>query len=205
MISAPVACTPVEGHGTPIARQAPGTRQFVFLALPGYSFLALSNAVEALRMANRIVGRPVYEWVVASLTGQSETASNGFTITPTRAIDEHLLEAASLMHANLEEPLPLDQIADLVGTSRRQIERLFKRHIGQVPTKYYLDLRLQRARSLLLQTPLSIMEVSIACGFRSSAHFCKCYREAFGRAPSSERCIAHGRADFEMATATSNI
>ena len=97
MISAPVACTPVEGHGTPIARQAPGTRQFVFLALPGYSFLALSNAVEALRMANRIVGRPVYEWVVASLTGQSETASNGFTITPTRAIDEHLLEAASLM------------------------------------------------------------------------------------------------------------
>ena len=63
---------------------------------------------------------------------------------------ENLIEAAALMEANIEEPLSLDEIAALVGVSRRQIERLFKRYVGQVPTKYYLDMRLRRSRELLL-------------------------------------------------------
>ena len=57
---------------------------------------------------------------------------------------ENLIEAAALMEANIEEPLSLDEIAALVGVSRRQIERLFKRYVGEVPTKYYLDIRLRR-------------------------------------------------------------
>jgi len=100
---------------------------------------------------------------------------------------ENLIEAAALMEANIEEPLSLDEIAALVGVSRRQIERLFKRHVGDVPTKYYLDLRLRRARGLLLQTAMSIMEVAVACGFQSPPHFSKCYRKMFGHTPSAER------------------
>ena len=86
-----------------------------------------------------------------------------------------------------EEPLALDEIAKLVGVSRRQIERLFKRYVGQVPTKYYLDMRLRRARELLLQTPMSVMEIAVACGFQSPPHFSKCYRSMFGHSPSAER------------------
>jgi transcriptional regulator GlxA family with amidase domain len=100
---------------------------------------------------------------------------------------ENLIEAAALMEANLEEPLSLDEIAHLVGVSRRQIERLFKRYVGEVPTKYYLDMRLRRARGLLLQTSMSIMEVAVACGFQSPPHFSKCYRDLFGHTPSAER------------------
>lgn len=100
---------------------------------------------------------------------------------------ENLIEAAALMEANLEEPLSLDEIASLVGVSRRQIERLFKRYVGEVPTKYYLDMRLRRARALLLQTPMSIMEVAVACGFQSPPHFSKCYKDLFGHTPSAER------------------
>ncbi|MFM2274925.1 MAG: hypothetical protein RL211_797 [Pseudomonadota bacterium] len=102
---------------------------------------------------------------------------------------ENLIEAAALMEANIEEPLSLDEIAALVGVSRRQIERLFKRYVGQVPTKYYLDMRLRRARELLLQTALSIMEIAVACGFQSPPHFSKCYRNVFGHTPSAERQI----------------
>ena len=98
---------------------------------------------------------------------------------------ENLIEAAALMEANLEEPLSLDEIANLVGVSRRQIERLFKRYVGEVPTKYYLDMRLRRARSLLLQTAMSIMEIAVACGFQSPPHFSKCYRDLFGHTPSA--------------------
>ena len=100
---------------------------------------------------------------------------------------ENLIEAAALMEANIEEPLSLDEIASLVGVSRRQIERLFKRYVGQVPTKYYLDMRLRRARDLLLQTSMSIMQVAVACGFQSPPHFSKCYRMLYGYTPSAER------------------
>ncbi len=100
---------------------------------------------------------------------------------------ENLIEAAALMEANIEEPLSLDEIAALVGVSRRQIERLFKRYVGQVPTKYYLDMRLRRSRELLLQTAMSIMQVAVACGFQSPPHFSKCYRAQFGHPPSAER------------------
>lgn len=311
--------------------QAP--RRFVFLTLPQYTMIALSCAVDALRMANRVSGREAYQWVLATLDGQPAVASNGLSMTPTVALEtatpadivfvvagvqveravsgdllaalrrlgkrnqslgalctggyalakaglldghravihwenlsalreefprvefseqlfaidgnrytctggvapldlmmhiitaqqgketaaliseqfilerirgekdrqhvplqarvglfhENLIEAAALMEANIEEPLSLDEIAALVGVSRRQIERLFKRYVGQVPTRYYLDMRLRRARELLLQTPMSIMEIAVACGFQSPPHFSKCYRGLFGHTPSAER------------------
>jgi transcriptional regulator GlxA family with amidase domain len=317
------------------APRRPGTlpkHRFVFLTLHNYSLIALSSAVEALRMANRVAEQEVYEWTLASLDGKPTAASNGLSMSPTVALDKigpanivfvcggvnveqavtpeliselrrfaqrlvplgslctggyalakaglldkykavvhwenmsaleeqfpavqfskqlyaidrdrytcsggiapldlmlniiknHLgrdiapqisdqfildrirsdqdrqhvpllarvglfhenLEAAALMEANLEEPLSLDEIAHLVGVSRRQIERLFKRYVGEVPTKYYLDMRLRRARGLLLQTSMSIMEVAVACGFQSPPHFSKCYRDLFGHTPSAER------------------
>lgn len=100
---------------------------------------------------------------------------------------ENLIEAAAIMEANIEEPYSMDEISKFVGVSRRQLERLFQRYLGQVPTKYYLDLRLQRARELLNQTSLSITEIAVICGFQSPPHFSKCYRSTFGLSPSSDR------------------
>jgi len=98
-----------------------------------------------------------------------------------------LIEAVSLMEANLEEPIPLDDLARYVDVSRRQLERLFKKYLNSVPTRYYLNLRLTRARQLLLQTDLNIAHIALTCGFISAAHFSKCYREFYRRAPSHER------------------
>jgi transcriptional regulator GlxA family with amidase domain len=69
--------------------------------------------------------------------------------------------------------------------SRRQIERLFKRDLNCVPKRYYLEMRLRRARELLLQTAMPIMDITAACGFQSPPHFSKCYRinSAIRRAP----------------------
>ncbi|MEO6624941.1 MAG: GlxA family transcriptional regulator [Burkholderiaceae bacterium] len=311
----------------------PAKQRFVFLTLPDYTMIALASGVDALRMANRVIQRVAYEWVLATLDGAPARASNGLAMAPTVALDatgpadivfvvggvhvekavtpdllaalrrlarkrvplgalctggyalakaglldkykavihwenisalreefprvtfsdqlfvidrdrytctggvapldlmmhiikehhgrdiapliseqfildrirneqdrqhiplqarvglfhENLIEAAALMEANIEEPLSLDEIASLVGVSRRQIERLFKRYVGQVPTRYYLDMRLRRARELLLQTAMSIMEIAVACGFQSPPHFSKCYRNLFGHTPSAER------------------
>lgn len=100
-----------------------------------------------------------------------------------------LLRVAALMEATIEEPMSLTQLSNKVGVSRRQVERLFKHYLGSVPTKFYLDLRLRRARDLLLQTNMSIIDITIACGFRSPPHFSKCYRSHFGYPPSHERRI----------------
>ncbi len=307
--------------------------RFAFLTLANYSMIAVSNAVEPLRMANNLSGHAVYEWVIASLDGQPAMASNGLALSPTIALDQvgradiifvcgglnvreavsppliaalrrlgdqrvalgalctggyalaraglldryhatihwenlsalreefprvllsdqlftidrnrytcsggvapldlmlHLIEArlgasiaqrvseqfiverirgdkdrqyvplraqvgvshqslikvAELMESHIERPLSLERIARETGLSRRQIERLFKRHLNCVPKRYYLELRLKRARELLLQTAMPIMDITTACGFQSPPHFSKCYRKQFGYPPSAER------------------
>jgi transcriptional regulator GlxA family with amidase domain len=98
-----------------------------------------------------------------------------------------LLEAISAMENSLESPVGCAELADSVCLSPRQLERLFRKHLNESPTRYYLGLRLDRARYLLLQTSLSILNVALACGFVSASHFSKCYREYFGWAPSDER------------------
>jgi AraC family transcriptional regulator, glycine betaine-responsive activator len=307
--------------------------KYAFLTLPRYSMIALSNAVEPLRMANILTGQTVYEWSIVSLDGQPTAASNGLELSPTVALEEarafdilfvcggvrvqeavsarvltalrrlaerrvalgglctggyalakaglldkyratihwenlsalreefprihlsdqlftidrdrftcsggvapldlmlHLVESklgaqvsqliseqfivdrvrsdrdrqyvplraqigvsheslikvAQLMEENIEKPLSLDQIASATSLSRRQIERLFKRHLNCVPKRYYLQMRLRRARELLLQTSMPIIDITTACGFQSPPHFSRCYRAQFGCPPSAER------------------
>ena len=104
-----------------------------------------------------------------------------------------LQEVVALMEANLEEPIDLDELANYVGLSRRQLERLFQKYLHSSPSRYYLKLRLIRARQLLKQTPISIVELSVVCGFVSTPHFSKCYRECFGIPPSDERLVAESQ------------
>ncbi|SDY21557.1 transcriptional regulator, AraC family with amidase-like domain [Collimonas sp. OK242] len=98
-----------------------------------------------------------------------------------------MVEVVSLMEANIEEPLSLDELAQLSNSSPRQLQRMFKEHMGMSPTHYYLTLRLRKARELLRQTDMSILSITVACGFQSACHFSKTYREIFSVAPSTER------------------
>ena len=100
---------------------------------------------------------------------------------------EKLLVAAELMDANIREPISQEELASYVGLSRRQLQRLFQRHLSCTPSSYYLKIRLQRARQLLRQTGNSIVEISVSTGFISSSHFSKAYRETYGHSPSAER------------------
>lgn len=82
-----------------------------------------------------------------------------------------LTEVVSLMEANYEAPLPTEEIARLVGVSRRQRERLFKQYLNNLPSHYYPERRLVRARQLLQQTSQSILQIGLSCGFSSGPHF----------------------------------
>jgi len=98
-----------------------------------------------------------------------------------------LLKVIAAMEENLEKPLSQREMADEVGLSTRQLERLFRKYLQRTPTRFYLELRLKRARQLLLQTSMSVLDVALACGFVSASHFSKCYRDQFGCTPRDQR------------------
>ncbi len=108
---------------------------------------------------------------------------------PTRIGVRHpkLSQVIEMMTANLEEPISPSLLARRVAMSTRQLERLFRRYLNRSPKRYYMDLRLQRARNLLLQTDMSVINVALACGFTSPSHFSKCYRLQYGTTPYRER------------------
>lgn len=91
------------------------------------------------------------------------------------------------MEQHLEHPLSRSALAERAKLSTRQLERLFRQYLNRTPTRYYLELRLLRARHLLTESTLSILDVALACGFVSASHFSKCYRECFGKTPREER------------------
>ena len=98
-----------------------------------------------------------------------------------------LLKVIEWMEDNLEEPLSRGELARRTGVSTRQLERLFGKYLQRTPTRYYRELRLYRARGLLTQTAMSVLDVALACGFVSASHFSKCYREFFRKTPREER------------------
>jgi transcriptional regulator GlxA family with amidase domain len=103
-----------------------------------------------------------------------------------------LLQALTLMEQHIEDPIPAARLAELVGVSPRQLERLFAANLGAGPARHYLSVRLERAQTLLRQSPLSVTEVGMACGFVSPSHFSRAYRKGFGRSPARERGAARG-------------
>jgi transcriptional regulator GlxA family with amidase domain len=98
-----------------------------------------------------------------------------------------LVKVIEIMEANIEEPLELDSIAGRIDCSRRQIERNFKKHLSCSPIHYYRNLRLDRARQLLADTPMSCTEVGVACGFNSTTSFRRAYQQRFGASPYDGR------------------
>jgi AraC family transcriptional regulator, glycine betaine-responsive activator len=100
---------------------------------------------------------------------------------------EKLRRIVELMADNLDEPKSAVELARHAGLSVRQVERLFLRHLAMTPGRYYMRLRLERARELLRQTNMPILDVAIATGFTSHSYFAQSYRLMFGRPPSEER------------------
>ncbi len=98
-----------------------------------------------------------------------------------------LLAAIAHMEAYIETPVSISNIAEATQVSARQLERLFRLKLGKTPTRYYLEIRLNRAKLLLAQTTMPIIQVAVATGFTSASHFAKSYKELFGQSPSAER------------------
>jgi transcriptional regulator GlxA family with amidase domain len=128
----------------------------------------------------------------------SDMCLNGTDLTPRReqrssigmAISSRnpkMLEVMRAMYKNIEEPLPLEDLAAQAGISRRQMERQFKQLLNEAPAQTYRNIRLDRSRTLLMETDLSVMQIAMATGFNSDAVFSRHFRARYGETPYGHR------------------
>lgn len=98
-----------------------------------------------------------------------------------RAVEDYI-------DANLAEPLGLDDLLAVAGTSARTLQTAFLRHRGTTPMRFLRDRRLERARAEILRRPHArLTDIAIECGFGHLGRFAQHYRERFGEPPSRSR------------------
>jgi transcriptional regulator GlxA family with amidase domain len=148
--------------------------------------LSLITDSHGEKLANAVADQQIY----SSIRTDQDTQRLS---VPTRIGVRHpkLSQVIQAMEANIEEPISPSTLAREVGMSTRQLERLFRRYLNRSPKRYYMELRLQKARNLLMQTDMTVINVALACGFASPSHFSKCYRAHYQTTPYRERG-AHG-------------
>ena len=101
-----------------------------------------------------------------------------------------MINAVELMEANIDEPLSIEEIAQLVGVSRRALQRSFKDQLNATPTEYYLSVRAGTARRLVRSSTRELAQISRDTGFSTATAFAKQYRKCFGTTPSEDRRAA---------------
>ncbi len=102
-----------------------------------------------------------------------------------------LADAINKMENNLEFPLTPAELAKSINVSVRQLERIFRRHMDCPPKRFYMTLRLEKARRLIAQTDMSLINISMACGFTSTSHFSRWYKRHYGMQPSKSDSYAN--------------
>jgi transcriptional regulator GlxA family with amidase domain len=99
-------------------------------------------------------------------------------------------QAVGLMQRHIENPMPLSEIGRRISLSPRQLERLFLRHTGMSPLRFYMQLRVERARELLIYSDRPVIEIAVSAGFTSTSHFATWYKRIYGVRPSDMRARA---------------
>ncbi|MBA4503015.1 GlxA family transcriptional regulator [Marinobacterium sp. 3-1745] len=144
--------------------------------------LSLIGQHHGMKLAASISEQFVHERIRSSEDPQRAPLQTRLGINQPKLVD-----AVQLIEANIEEPLSTDDLAHHVGISRRHLERLFKRHLNTMPSKYYLEIRLEKARQLLRHSDKPILQVGLDCGFASASYFSTAYRNHYGLTPREER------------------
>ncbi|VAW18172.1 Transcriptional regulator containing an amidase domain and an AraC-type DNA-binding HTH domain [hydrothermal vent metagenome] len=144
--------------------------------------LALITEQHGVEIASEVAEQIIHSPVRSQTEGQRPSRAARIGMRHPR-----LSGVLKAMDASMEDPVSPSRLAADAGLSTRQLERLFRRYIGRSPKRYFLELRLKRARYLLLQTDMPVVDVAVACGFTTTSHFSKCYRGFFGTTPHRER------------------
>jgi AraC family transcriptional regulator len=92
-----------------------------------------------------------------------------------------------LVHAKMEDDLSLDEMAQSIGLSTAHFARMFRKSTGETPYQFVLRQRVERAKAMLRAPDARVLDVAVACGFRTQQHFAQVFREVCGVNPTQYR------------------
>jgi transcriptional regulator GlxA family with amidase domain len=157
--------------------------------------LTCGGGVAALDMMHAIIRRDhgqalaakVSDWFLQTAVRLGDSAQRVSLRERLGTSNRAVISAITVMERQLASPAPRSALAKSAGVSIRQLERLFVAHLGTTIEQHYLSLRLAKARALLRQTDLPVVEVGAECGFSGASHFARVYRRTLGLTPSQDR------------------
>ncbi len=152
----------------------------------GVAPLDLMHALIAERQG-AVFAQKVSDWFLHTDIRPASGPQRGSLVERYGVRDRHVIAALELMENHIADPLSGAQLARAVGLSLRQLERLFRDRLARTPMQQYRAIRLERARTLIRQTSLSLTEISLACGFASNSHLSRAYRKRFATTPAADR------------------
>ena len=129
----------------------------------------------------------VSDWFLHTEVRPSFGPQRGGLVARVGSTNAAVLEAVQAMERNVARPVSLGDLAISAGVSERQLNRLFRARLGRSTMRYYREMRLEKARNLLRNSPLSVTEIALATGFANPAHFSEQFRRCFGHPPRAER------------------
>lgn len=183
-----------EYHDT-IAEEFPEVRLVRSIFVTGQKFVTASGGTAAADLMLHIIATEHGKDLATAVADQmvynavrEGTAAQRVSLQSRHGMrNSHLSHAIKLMEENIDSPLSPFEIADELGISTRQLERLFGRFLNTSPKRYMMEMRLHRARNLIVQTEQSVSEIAMACGFNSTSHFSKVFRSHYGVSPVLHR------------------
>lgn len=151
---------------------------------------ALITAHHGIELAGRVA-----DWFIHTRIRDADDPQKAGLAERHGIHDPTLLAVVGLMESHLADPLSIGQLALLSGMSARHLQRRFEERVGVPLMRFYRALRLDKARDLLGQTALPVLDVALATGFANGPHFARAFRERFGTAPSAVRAPVSRKAD----------
>jgi AraC family transcriptional regulator len=98
-----------------------------------------------------------------------------------------LRKITELVQEKMEEDLSLEEMARTVGLSTAHFSQVFRNTTGQTPHQCLMGYRVQRAKEMLRSAEMRVLDVAIACGFKTQQHFARVFRETCGASPTEYR------------------
>lgn len=142
-------------------------------------FVVLEDETLAQQVAERLLYADIHKLQENSCTNSSHRI---------HVSNPKVRKAVAYLECNLEdEEMGIEQVADHIAVSIRQLERLFRKYLGQSPRRYLNEMRLDRAMRLLIQTDMSVIEIGVAAGFSSQSSFSRSFVQRFGLPPKRVR------------------
>jgi AraC family transcriptional regulator len=98
-----------------------------------------------------------------------------------------LRKVKEFVHAKMEDELRLGELAQSVGLSIAHFSEMFRKSTGETPHQFVLRLRVERAKEMLRSAESRVLDVAIACGFKTQQHFARVFRQLSGSTPTEYR------------------